>query len=50
MIFQVLSILILATYPFMDNLHGMELKVLINIASLLKNNFAVSLVGEKFLR
>ncbi|KAM0901323.1 hypothetical protein ACQ4PT_020075 [Festuca glaucescens] len=36
----VLSILLLATYPFMANLYGMELKVLINIASLLKNVFA----------
>jgi hypothetical protein len=42
LIFQVLSILLLATYPFMANLYGMELKVLINIASLLKNVFAVS--------
>uniref|UniRef100_A0A453ERT0 Uncharacterized protein n=1 Tax=Aegilops tauschii subsp. strangulata TaxID=200361 RepID=A0A453ERT0_AEGTS len=37
----VLSILLLATYPFMANLYGVELKVLINIASLLKNMFAV---------
>uniref|UniRef100_A0ACD5VRP6 Uncharacterized protein n=1 Tax=Avena sativa TaxID=4498 RepID=A0ACD5VRP6_AVESA len=40
---QVLSILILATYPFMANLYGMELKVLINIASLLKNIFAATI-------
>uniref|UniRef100_A0ACD5VHS3 Uncharacterized protein n=1 Tax=Avena sativa TaxID=4498 RepID=A0ACD5VHS3_AVESA len=39
----VLSILILATYPFMANLYGMELKVLINIASLLKNIFAATI-------
>ncbi|KAK1620013.1 hypothetical protein QYE76_025530 [Lolium multiflorum] len=36
----VLSIITLATYPFMKNLYGMELKALINIASLLKNIFA----------
>ncbi|GJN37979.1 hypothetical protein PR202_gb26984 [Eleusine coracana subsp. coracana] len=36
----VLSIFLLATYPFMANLHGTELKILINIASLLKNMFA----------
>jgi len=41
----VLSILLLATYPFMTNLHGPELKILINIASLLKNMFAVSPVS-----
>ncbi|KAM0861482.1 hypothetical protein ACQ4PT_045870 [Festuca glaucescens] len=39
----VLSILLLATYPFMANLYGMELKVLINIASLLKNVFAATI-------
>ncbi|XP_037412713.1 probable peptide/nitrate transporter At3g43790 isoform X3 [Triticum dicoccoides] len=41
--FQVLSILLLATYPFMANLYGVELKVLINIASLLKNMFAATI-------
>ncbi|OQU86703.1 hypothetical protein SORBI_3003G131600 [Sorghum bicolor] len=35
----VLSILLLTTYPFMVNLQGLELKVLINIASLMKNVF-----------
>ncbi|XP_025817905.1 protein ZINC INDUCED FACILITATOR-LIKE 1-like isoform X2 [Panicum hallii] len=39
----VLSILLLATYPFMTNLHGPELKILINIASLLKNMFAATI-------
>uniref|UniRef100_A0A453MJD1 Uncharacterized protein n=1 Tax=Aegilops tauschii subsp. strangulata TaxID=200361 RepID=A0A453MJD1_AEGTS len=39
----VLSILLLTTYPFLSNLYGVELKVLINIASLLKNMFAESL-------
>lgn len=39
----VLSILLLATYPFMANLYGTELKVLINIASLLKNMFAATI-------
>ncbi|KAK1664347.1 hypothetical protein QYE76_052506 [Lolium multiflorum] len=39
----VLSILLLATYPFMANLYGMELKVLINIASVLKNVFAATI-------
>ncbi|CAO2162181.1 unnamed protein product, partial [Urochloa humidicola] len=39
----VLSILLLATYPFMANLHGLELKILINIASLLKNMFAATI-------
>lgn len=39
----VLSILLLATYPFMANLYGVELKVLINIASLLKNMFAATI-------
>ncbi|XP_047057351.1 probable peptide/nitrate transporter At3g43790 [Lolium rigidum] len=39
----VLSILVIATYPFMANLHGMELKVLVNIASLLKNIFAATI-------
>ncbi|KAF8724240.1 hypothetical protein HU200_021264 [Digitaria exilis] len=33
----VLSIILLAEYPFMANLHETELKVLINVASLLKN-------------
>ncbi|XP_062208699.1 protein ZINC INDUCED FACILITATOR-LIKE 1-like [Phragmites australis] len=39
----ILSILLLATYPFMANLHGPELKILINIASLLKNMFAATI-------
>ncbi|CAL4950418.1 unnamed protein product [Urochloa decumbens] len=39
----VLSILLLATYPFMANLDGLELKILINIASLLKNMFAATI-------
>lgn len=39
---QILSIILLATYPFMANLHGLELKILINMASVLKNMFAVS--------
>ncbi|KAG8052584.1 hypothetical protein GUJ93_ZPchr0001g31340 [Zizania palustris] len=39
----VLSILLLATYPFMANLYGLELKILINIASLLKNMFAATI-------
>jgi hypothetical protein len=34
--------MLLATYPFIADLHGAELKILINIASLLKNMFAVS--------
>lgn len=42
---QVFSILLLASYPFMSNLYGLELKILINIASLLKNMFAVSPVS-----
>ncbi|XP_044400432.1 probable peptide/nitrate transporter At3g43790 isoform X2 [Triticum aestivum] len=39
----VLSVLLLATYPLMSNLYGMELQVLINIASLLKNMFAATI-------
>ncbi|GJN06321.1 hypothetical protein PR202_ga24039 [Eleusine coracana subsp. coracana] len=39
----ILSIFLLATYPFMANLHGTELKILINIASLLKNMFAATI-------
>uniref|UniRef100_A0A0D9UZP8 Major facilitator superfamily (MFS) profile domain-containing protein n=1 Tax=Leersia perrieri TaxID=77586 RepID=A0A0D9UZP8_9ORYZ len=39
----VLSILLLSTYPFMANLYGLELKVLINVASLLKNMFAATI-------
>nr|CAB3476925.1 unnamed protein product [Digitaria exilis] len=39
----VLSILLLASYPFMANLHGLELTILINIASLLKNMFAATI-------
>uniref|UniRef100_A0A453MJE1 Major facilitator superfamily (MFS) profile domain-containing protein n=1 Tax=Aegilops tauschii subsp. strangulata TaxID=200361 RepID=A0A453MJE1_AEGTS len=39
----VLSILLLTTYPFLSNLYGVELKVLINIASLLKNMFAATI-------
>ncbi|CAL4976804.1 unnamed protein product [Urochloa decumbens] len=39
----VLSILLLATYPFMANLNGLELKILINIGSLLKNMFAATI-------
>jgi hypothetical protein len=50
MIFQVFSIITLATYPFMENLYGMELKALINIDSLLKNIFAVSPLQTKLLR
>lgn len=46
---QVLSILLLASYPFMANLHGLELTILINIASLLKNMFAVSPVSMNML-
>lgn len=38
----VLSILVLAMYPFMAKLQGLELKLLINIASLLENVFSVS--------
>nr|CAB3472877.1 unnamed protein product [Digitaria exilis] len=40
---EVLSILLLASYPFMANLHGLELTILINIASLLKNMFAATI-------
>uniref|UniRef100_A0A804LUQ9 Major facilitator superfamily (MFS) profile domain-containing protein n=1 Tax=Zea mays TaxID=4577 RepID=A0A804LUQ9_MAIZE len=36
----VLSILVLAMYPFMAKLQGLELKLLINIASLLENVFS----------
>jgi hypothetical protein len=32
-------------YPFMANLHGMELKILITMASVLKNMFAVSQIS-----
>ncbi|XP_040385363.1 protein ZINC INDUCED FACILITATOR-LIKE 1-like isoform X2 [Oryza brachyantha] len=39
----VMSILLLATYPFMANLYGLELKILINIASVLKNMFAATI-------
>ncbi|KAK8451998.1 hypothetical protein SEVIR_5G038100v4 [Setaria viridis] len=39
----VLSILLLATYPFMANLQETELKILINIASLLKNVFSATI-------
>lgn len=39
----VLSVLLLTTYPFMANLYGLELKILINIASLLKNMFAATI-------
>ncbi|KAL6626365.1 hypothetical protein ACP70R_030091 [Stipagrostis hirtigluma subsp. patula] len=39
----ILSILLLATYPFMANLQGTELKILISIASLLKNMFAATI-------
>uniref|UniRef100_M8CIC3 Putative membrane protein n=1 Tax=Aegilops tauschii TaxID=37682 RepID=M8CIC3_AEGTA len=46
----VLSILLLATYPFMANLYGVELKVLINIASLLKNMFAVKIIQTRGVR
>ncbi|CAM0870302.1 unnamed protein product [Alopecurus aequalis] len=37
---QVLSVLLLPTYPFMANLYGIELQVIINVDSLLKNIFA----------
>ncbi|XP_021313321.1 protein ZINC INDUCED FACILITATOR 1 isoform X2 [Sorghum bicolor] len=37
----ILSILLLTTYPFMHNLQGLELKVLINIASILKNVLSI---------
>lgn len=39
----ILSIILLTTYPFMANLHGLELKILINIASVLKNMFAATI-------
>ncbi|CAO2203223.1 unnamed protein product [Urochloa humidicola] len=39
----VLSILLLVTYPFMANLQETELKILINIASLLKNVFSATI-------
>ncbi|PAN31295.1 hypothetical protein PAHAL_5G410400 [Panicum hallii] len=39
----VLSILLLTTYPFMANLQGTELKILINVASLLKNVFSATI-------
>ncbi|KAJ1283336.1 hypothetical protein BS78_03G120700 [Paspalum vaginatum] len=38
----VLSILLLTTYPFMANLQGFDLIILINIASLLKNVFSAT--------
>ncbi|XP_023157174.1 probable peptide/nitrate transporter At3g43790 [Zea mays] len=38
----VLSILVLAMYPFMAKLQGLELKLLINIASLLENVFSAT--------
>ncbi|KAJ1283337.1 hypothetical protein BS78_03G120800 [Paspalum vaginatum] len=38
----VLSILVLATYPFMASLKGLELKMLINIASLFENLFSAT--------
>lgn len=43
---QILSIILLTTYPFMANLHGQELKILINMASVLKNMFAVSQISS----
>ncbi|XP_066379177.1 protein ZINC INDUCED FACILITATOR-LIKE 1-like isoform X1 [Miscanthus floridulus] len=39
----ILSILLLTVYPFMANLQGPELKVLINIASILKNVFSATI-------
>ena len=42
---QILSIILLSMYPFMANLHGMELKILITMASVLKNMFAVSQIS-----
>ncbi|KAF8661916.1 hypothetical protein HU200_056882 [Digitaria exilis] len=39
----VLSIILLAAYPFMANLHETELKILINVASLLKNVFSATI-------
>uniref|UniRef100_A0A804N2B2 Major facilitator superfamily (MFS) profile domain-containing protein n=1 Tax=Zea mays TaxID=4577 RepID=A0A804N2B2_MAIZE len=39
----ILSIILLITYPFMSNLHGLELKILVNIASILKNVFAATI-------
>jgi hypothetical protein len=45
---QILSIILLITYPFMSNLHGLELKILVNIASILKNVFAVSKFQPSF--
>uniref|UniRef100_A0ACD5WSV3 Uncharacterized protein n=1 Tax=Avena sativa TaxID=4498 RepID=A0ACD5WSV3_AVESA len=39
----VVSIFLLAAYPYMANLYGMDLKIVINIASLLKNIFAATI-------
>nr|AAV32178.1 hypothetical protein [Oryza sativa Japonica Group] len=39
----ILSVLLLTAYPYMHNLHGLELKVLINIASILKNVFSATI-------
>ncbi|KXG32280.1 protein ZINC INDUCED FACILITATOR-LIKE 1 isoform X2 [Sorghum bicolor] len=39
----ILSIILLSMYPFMANLHGMELKILITMASVLKNMFAATI-------
>nr|CAB3472869.1 unnamed protein product [Digitaria exilis] len=43
MVFNVLSIILLIAYPFMVNLQETELKVLINVSSLLKNVFSATI-------
>ncbi|WVZ71571.1 hypothetical protein U9M48_020143 [Paspalum notatum var. saurae] len=39
----ILSIILLTAYPFMGNLNGLELKILVTLASVLKNMFAATI-------
>lgn len=41
---QVLAIPLLAAYPFMSKLSGLQLTLIVNCASLLKNILSVSIV------
>ncbi|RRT57831.1 hypothetical protein BHE74_00031795, partial [Ensete ventricosum] len=44
LIWKVLTIPVLAAYPFMSKLSGLQLTLIVNCASLLKNVLSVSIV------
>lgn len=46
---QILSIPLLVAYPFMAKMSGLPLMLIVNLASLLKNTFSVSIAQAEQL-